>query len=364
MNILYNLFKGKEEPIKTYDDFWAWFIRHEKTFFRVIKEQNNVEGNFFDKLSPKLAELKDGFFYLTGMFDDNTAELILTADGTIKNLVFVEELVSAAPKINGWRFTAHKPEMELNSTRLTMGEYVFDSDVLWFYSNDDPRYPDEIEIVVAHRDFNEDDRSTIVNGVYLFLDNHLGELNSVTTIDSVLVIGKAEAKRELVPIEKLKSFLEWRQKEFVEKYQGIVKDTHNMVHSILEAETANGGRLIAAINTDILNWEGKASHPWILSIEIPYDGSNNNGLPGKDVNDALWSLESRITEHLKGEEGYILIGHESSDGVRTIYLACKDFRKPSKIVHQISIDEPQWKITYNIHKDKYWQSLNRFNPGG
>ena len=194
------------------------------------------------------------------------------------------------------------------------------------------------------------------------MDNFLGELKSVTTIDSVLVAGKHDAKRELVPIEKLKSFLEWREKEFVEKYHGVVKDTKDMQHSILEAETANGGRLIAAMNTDILNWGSKASHPWILSIEASYDGSSNGGLPEGEANQALWRLEERIAEQLKDEDGYVLIGHESADNLRSIYFACKDFRKPSKVVHQMSLDAPEWKIDYKIYKDKYWQSLNRFNP--
>lgn len=362
MSLLKKLFTGKDEPITNYDDFWKWFIRHEKTFFNVVKNQDDIERKFFEKLSPKLGELMGGFYYLTGMLDDNTVELILTADGTIKNLVFVEELVGKAPAIAGWKFTAHKPEMSIENTQINMGKYIFNDESLWFYSNDNPKYPDEIDITIIHREFNENDKSSIVNGVFLFLDNYLGELKSVTTIDRVVVIGKGEATKELVPIEKLKAFLEWRQKEFVEKYHGLVKDTDDMQHSILEAETESGGRVIALINTDILNWENKPSHPWILTIDVPYDGSKNNGLPEEASNKDLWDLETRIAELLKSEDGYILIGHASVAGCRTMYFACKDFRKPSKVIHQMSVDEPQWKISYDIYKDKYWTSFNRFNP--
>ena len=77
---LLDFFKSKDDPIKTYEDFWAWFGRNERMFFKVVKDHKNIEKSFFDKLSPRLAELKDGYFYLTGMFDDNTAELILTAE--------------------------------------------------------------------------------------------------------------------------------------------------------------------------------------------------------------------------------------------------------------------------------------------
>ena len=365
MSLLKNLFKEKTEPpIKTCDDFWAWFVQHEKTFFNVFRKQKDIEKNFFDKLAPKLAELKDGFYFLTGMYDDNTVELILTADGIIKNIVFVEELVSKAPHLQGWRFTALKPALPIENVAIDMDGILSDNNNLFFYSNEDEQYPDEVNITIVHTDLNDENRSPIVSSTWLFLDNYLGELYAATAIDHADVIGKNEATKKLVPIEKLKDFLIWREKEFVEKYQGVVSNSHDMEHSIFEAETSTGARLIAAINTDILNWERKASHPWILSIEIPYDGSNNGGLPEEEINKALWSLEEKITEQLKDNEGYILIGHESVDNLRSIYFACKDFRKPSKVVYQLSVDKPEWKITYDIYKDKYWRSLNRFNPAG
>src|SRR5882757_2259292 len=113
MSFLKNIFKTKEEPLQSGEDFWNWFRKNEKTFHKVIKDQGNIEKDFFDKLSPKLNELKDGFFYLTGMYDDNTAELDITADGTVKNIVFVEELIKSAPNIDGWKFTALKPALDI-----------------------------------------------------------------------------------------------------------------------------------------------------------------------------------------------------------------------------------------------------------
>ena len=99
-----------------------------------MKNHNDIEKDFFDKLSPKLSELKDGYFYLTGMYDENTAELVLTADGNTKNIVFVEELVEQALKINGWKFTALKPAMDIENVSINMAGYKFDSENIFFYS--------------------------------------------------------------------------------------------------------------------------------------------------------------------------------------------------------------------------------------
>jgi len=61
VSFLTSILKKKDEPIRTIDDFWTWFLKNEKTFFKVIKKHDNIEKDFFDKISPKLNELKEGF---------------------------------------------------------------------------------------------------------------------------------------------------------------------------------------------------------------------------------------------------------------------------------------------------------------
>jgi hypothetical protein len=361
MNFLKKILAKKEKPVTDYDDFWIWFQGNEKTFFDVVKQQGDIEKVFFDKLSPQLNQLKDGFFYLTGMCDANTAELILTADGKIKNIVFVEELVKSAPKIAGWRFTALKPATDIKNIIIQMAGYKFGAENLNFYSNESAEYPDEIDITIVHDEFDDENKNTITNGTYIFLDNFLGELDSVTTIDSLTVTGRSEAQKELIPIEKLKAFLVWRQKEFLEKYDGTRHDTENDHYSMLQAELPNGNELIAIINTDLLNWDAKASHPWILTAEINYDGENNNGMPNDATYQQLEDIENQILDELKDFEGCLNIGRQTADGLREIYFACKDFRQPSKVLTKIRNDYAgKIEINYDIYKDKYWQTFNRF----
>ena len=361
MSFLKNIFGKKETPIKSYSDFWNWFQDNEKTFFNVVKNHKDIEKNFFDKLSPKLAELRDGYFYLTGMYDDNTVELVLTADGNAKNIVFVEELVEQAPKINGWKFTALKPAMDIENFGINMAGYKFDSDNLFFYSNDYDEYPDEIDICVIHNEQTEENKEEIENGTYIFLDNYLGELDFLNNIDNLKVISKNEAEKELVPIAKLKDFLTWRQKEFIEKYEGVRYNTQDDEHSILEAESKSGNKLIAVVNTQLLNWDRKASHPWIAVITFKYDGSNNNGMPDEDDYQCLNEIEENIMQKLLDKDGYLYMGRQTADSERDIYFACKDYRKPSKIFYQTQQDNNnKFEIEYDIYKDKYWQSFERF----
>lgn len=361
MSFLKNIFGKNDDPIKSYSDFWTWFQKNEKDFFNVVKSRQNIEKGFFYKLSLKLAELKEGYYYLTGMFDDNTVELILTADGTVKNIVFVEELVEAAPKIDGWRFTALKQSLRIEDVTIKMGGIEFSSENLFFYSNDLPNYPDEIDVCIIHNDMTDDNRQQIINGTYIFLDNYLGELDFVNNIDNLQVITKSEAKKELVPIAKLKDFLIWRQKEFVEKYEGVWYDTENDEYSLMEAELESGNMLLAVINTNLLEWDRQASHPWLAVMTLKYDGSKNNGMPNNSDYELLGSIEDEIMLSLKDKDGNLNIGRQTANNERDIYFACKDFRKASSVFYETQkYYGDKFEIQYDIYKDKYWQTFERF----
>ena len=362
MSLLNKIFKSKEQPIRSYDDFWNWFAKNERSFHKAVKDHINIEKDFFDRLSPKLDELKEGFWFVAGMYDEKTAELVITAEGEIKNIVFVEELIAAAPQLDGCKFTALKPALDVSDVSIEMSEYNFSEENLKFYSNDNADFPDEIDITIVHEDYTEEDHAVITNGVFIFLDNYLGELDFVTTIDNLTVTGGKQAEKELIPIDKLKNFLIWRQKEFIEKYEGLRHDIDNDNYSILEAELESGNPLIAVINTDLMEWDRKASHPWIVTVEIPYDGKNNNGMPDESTYQLLDKVEQNLSEVLQAPDGYLNIGRQTANSMREIYFACRDFRKPSKVLDKIrNYYAGQLKVSFDISKDKYWRFLDRFN---
>ncbi|MCE3229005.1 MAG: hypothetical protein K0S32_3556 [Bacteroidetes bacterium] len=361
MSFLKNIFSSKKDNLSNNQQFWDWFVQNEKTFYNAIKSSDNIQGGFVNKFSPKLSELNESFHFLAGMLDENTAEIIFTADGKIQTLVFIEELVESAPNIPAWKFTAHKQSMDTSRYSVDMGGIKFGNETISFYSNENPAYPDEIDITIVHPDYNERQKDTFYNGVYIFLDNHLGELNSVSMIDKVTVIGPSQAAKELIPVEKLHSFLTWREKEFVEKHKSVWRESDKNNYSILEAQQENGNALIAVINTDLLNWDAKASHPWMMIVVLKYDGSRNNGMPDEKTYQALGDIEEEILTQLKDSEGYLNIGRQTCEGEREIFFACKEFRKPSKVLDTIAKKYPQYETSFEIFKDKYWMSMEHFN---
>ena len=183
----------------------------------------------------------------------------------------------------------------------------------------------------------------------------------VTMIDELNFIGKEEAIAKLIPISELKGYLIWREKEFVEKYGELFYLNEEDNFNCLETDLKNGKSMIAIINSSVLQWEGRASHPWIMVITIKYNGDNLNGMPDQITYELLNQFEDQLLEMLKPKDGLLNIGRETADGVRTIFFACADFRKPVFLVDR-TIREFSGKldVDYNIYKDKYWQTFERF----
>lgn len=364
MSLFDKLFKKKEEhPILNNQDFWAWFKTMETDFYQVLKENGDVEKEFFDLLSPKLSQLREGYYFLAGMLHDYMAELVITADGVVENIVFVEELVNDAPHLPGWKITALKPALDINDVTIQMAGFEFNKDNLEFQVNENPRFPDEIDLSIIYKNYKEEDKAIITNGVFVFLDNFLGELKTVTAIDAIEIIGQANPSGELIPIEKLKDYLAWREKEFIEKHKGIRHNTENDNYASLTGELEDGKPMIAVINTDLLDWDRKASHPWILVATISYDG-NGSGMPDDDTYQILDAIEDEILKGLKDFEGFLNVGRQTANNEREIYFACKDFRKPSKLLYNIQQEHLENRdIKFEIYKDKYWRTFNRFIPG-
>ncbi|MDQ0067946.1 DUF695 domain-containing protein [Chryseobacterium lathyri] len=353
--------KQPEKETKTYKDFWDWFLTKEKFFFEIVKGREHIEEQFFDIISPELTKINDGYYFLSGMCDEDTAELIITVEGDVKKIIFAEELIAAAPKIDHWKFTALKPETDIENIGLKMGSLEFTKNNIYFYSNDIKGYPDEIDLVFVYENLDEENRESATTGICIFLDNFLGELNFATQIDTFSIISKSEAEQELVPIEKLKEFLLWREREFTEKYKDLEVLESEDQFSLLEATLENGMPLMATVNASLLKYDAKASYPWISVLKIFYDGKNNNGFPEEADYNTMNAIEDYAIEHLSSKDGHLYIGRETADNSKSIYFASKDFRRSSKVFDQIIKENPQYKISLEIYKDKYWQSFEHYN---
>jgi len=153
--------KKKEVEISSIADFWNWFIIHENTFYNIVNKGKNIEELFLNKSEVALSQLREQVWQVTGMYNDNTAELILTPDGNIKNVAIIEDLVRQAPNLSNWKFTALKQPVDKFDFTISMNGIEFNEDNISFYSNDYPDRPDLISITIVHKDWGESQREEL-----------------------------------------------------------------------------------------------------------------------------------------------------------------------------------------------------------
>jgi hypothetical protein len=360
-------FLGKPAAPSSVGEFWKWFLPNASAFYETIKKKDGelIHNRFLDKIVPRLQALNPEFYCETGMIDDATAELVISAEGDIKSFVFVEELIAAAPTLPSWKFTALKPSTGTGMS-IEMNGTFFDNETIRFFYEEEPGYPDEISLVMVHPGYSEDNKNTITQGCLLYLDALLGELNAATLIDNVAVKAPdPAADLPLIPMDKLNEFLHWKEKEFVEKYEGTRHDTAGDEYANLEGEDEDGLPSIAIVNTDLLSWDAKASHPWMAVITADYSKTKepgDNGMPNESQFEALNRLQEDLDRQLTDVSGYLNLGKETYKGETRIYLACREFRKVSKFIDQLIRADRKDELvcSYEIYKDKYWRTMNKF----
>ncbi len=348
-------------PAESIQVFWDWFEKNAVRFREILRDNDNIEQQIFVPLAENLRTLNAEIFFLLGYKEGQAAELILTADGNIKNMFLVDELLARAPQLEDWCFVGHKQAMELDNLKISIGEYHFNKDTIFFRPVVHEAYPDLIDLEVIYADHKEEDINTINQGIFIFLDNYLGELNFVKNIDNIRILPMPEDREDLVPVYKLKDYLVWREKEFVEKYNETTPVPGEENYTVLSATLPDDKMLLAVINTEVLQWDAKASHPWVGIVSLPFDSTLNNGFPDEAAAQLLDDIEKELTDNLPLEKGVIHIGRQTVDGTREIFFAARDFDWLSKVFYHI---QQQYLATYEIsteiYKDKYWRTFDKY----
>ncbi|GHU14055.1 hypothetical protein FACS189441_2870 [Betaproteobacteria bacterium] len=363
--------RQKEALTQACHEFWKRFQQHAAEFFAVLDQgtPDDVDEKFFRKIAPWLENISNEFFYLAGMYDEHTAELILTAEGNLKNFVLVETLVDAAPALKNWKITALKPPDDDENQVIHLEEGLkFGADNLSFYLEEDPDYPEEINVVVVDADFNEDNQERIRFGCNLFLDNYLGERYFATAIDNLRVVGEAEATYEPLPINKLKGLLLTQQTRFAASHTHIddidvdaIDLDHGDHYSLLEGRLNNTKLIVALVNDRLLNLNVGALYPWVAVLTLPYESQGDSGMPDKKTLKLLDEAEEEILAELSPNSGCLYIARETGNDERTLYFANEDFRAISQFFYYAQKKYAEaFELDCELYKDRYWRTFRRF----
>jgi hypothetical protein len=194
----------------------------------------------------------------------------------------------------------------------------------------------------------------------MYVQNGIGELKAATLIDDMDFGPVPEDSSALIPVAKLDSYLLWREKEFVEKYQAGQIEKVPELFNVIEGQDEEGNIMIAIVNTAYEHWPYKPAYQWLLSVSMEYEAAES-GLPNEKMLAAMQSEEEQVIKMLIGQSETIYVSSKTFKGARTACFYTRSYELPSQLMHAWADQHPNSVISgFFVEKDKYWRCLEEF----
>lgn len=159
------------------NEFWTWFQQNASRYYN-LEEHNPHE--LFSALAIKLCEIHpDLSFEFSSVLDNNTRELVITANGIHSAFPYVIKLVEAAPKMEDWEIVAFR-QRKSGFEDVTIGTFKLSADNVFF---DYELQPDKVDVAFYITDYTGE--SIFKNAVFLILDRLLGEYDVETKLGAI-----------------------------------------------------------------------------------------------------------------------------------------------------------------------------------
>lgn len=197
------------------EKFWNWFKENNSKYFYLnqiidVGEKENLLDNFLNQLH----EYCDKLFFEIGGIPNETQELIITAGGDKNYFDKVDDLVSKAPKIDGWEIISLKPPMGIEFVTNYNGIKI-DPRSIWFLPLENKSNPKTLGLKLCLPNYNLSRQKLFLNASYEILDTILGERSSVEDIQHVEVdmLPKDPKKEGLIELSELVKYIKWKKKQ-------------------------------------------------------------------------------------------------------------------------------------------------------
>ena len=194
--------------MKSPDVFWSWFAAHRHRFENL--EVPNKDA-LLEEFLAVLHKVSEGLWFQIGMDPDGTHELVITAEGNEEFFADVEDLVAAAPAIEGWRVTAFKQAQGFGFSVGYNGVSV-DPKQAWFLPLGSESRPEDLGLLIAVPGYDQEWAEEYLFACYILLDEGLGELRAAQDIQHVEVGPMPAAPQDegYIELEELAPYLDWR----------------------------------------------------------------------------------------------------------------------------------------------------------
>ena len=161
--------------------FWAWFDRHQDAYFALDPSDRAATEKLFNELTGRLQAVDENLTFEFGPQKDGKRELVISADGMRSSFPAVLSLAAAAPRLPRWKITAFRPR-RYPVLAIEIGGAALDPRRISVRMEaDGPK----IDLTIYLAGYTEPERSKVAQGVYLLLDEALGEYDVETKVGAI-----------------------------------------------------------------------------------------------------------------------------------------------------------------------------------
>lgn len=188
-NNMLGLFK-KGDPI---EKFWTWFKDNEK---RLKKFEENPD-QYLTEVLTQAKKIQAGLAIEFEPPKNGVINMTVSADGNKNIFSVVQNIVTKAPAIEGWKFIAFRQRMSLEQVKgmkLKAEDHELDPEKMKFFPVING---DTIDLIIYAKGVTEENYNQIAYGGLLLLDNILGEYDCVTKVRSYDFHNMPTTKEEL-----------------------------------------------------------------------------------------------------------------------------------------------------------------------
>lgn len=164
-----------------------------------------------DEFLEQVHEIDNGLFFELSEPDDGLNELVITAEGKRELFSLVDQVVAAAPKLNGWKMIALRPPMGFGFT-INYEGIKLDPEKLWFVPLVAGRTGQHFGLRIMVPKLRPAQEQAALNAAWILLDTGLGERQCAEVIEHLEVakMPKSADANDYIQLPELPAYLKSR----------------------------------------------------------------------------------------------------------------------------------------------------------
>jgi len=174
---MFNFLKKNKNRISKEEEFWNYFLKNKKSLEEFINSDLS-DYTSFNKLTDNIRKYSSLLFSEITQNEKGKFVLIITPDGNPDGIPDATKLFESKPEIENWvveKFRQPKDSLQFEYDGLKYPS----SDIEILLEVDNEREKVNLQVFIRNMDLDKEKYQTMA---WLYLDNILGEYNSITKI--------------------------------------------------------------------------------------------------------------------------------------------------------------------------------------